>query len=278
MANRKPRLEKKKRPQSPAKSALAPVEAGNGARAIRLGVNVDHVATVRQARGTVYPDPVEIALLAAASGADSITIHLREDRRHIQNHDLERLLPRCPVPVNLELAVTPEMITIACRNKPRYVCLVPERREERTTEGGLDVVGNLEAVTEACTRLKGEGIATALFVAPDMAQLDAICSTGAPHIEIHTGTYADAPDMQRQADELQRIIEFARAARAAGLEVHAGHGLTLENVGPIAAIPEIVELNIGHSLIAYALFVGMPAAVAAMRRAMMEGRALAARG
>ena len=264
--------------RSAPKAAAAPAVVSQDMSPIRLGVNVDHAATVRQARGTTYPDPVEISLLAAAAGADSITLHLREDRRHIQDHDLERLMFRCPVPVNLEMAVTPEMVTIACRAHPRYVCLVPERREERTTEGGLDVATHREAIADACARLKGEGIAAALFVAPDLAQLDAIRSTGAPHIEIHTGTYADAAEPQYQAEELRRIAEFARAARAAGLEVHAGHGLTLDNVGPIAAIPEIVELNIGHSLIAYALFVGMPAAVAAMRRAITESRLPGRRG
>lgn len=267
----------KPHPRRPAPAKGAAVPAGEAAPRIRLGVNVDHVATVRQARGTPYPDPVELALLAAAAGADSITIHLREDRRHIQDHDLERLLPRCPVPVNLEMAVTPEMVTIACRARPRYVCLVPEKREERTTEGGLDVAGNRDPVAEACARLKGEGITTALFVDPDPAQLDAIRSTGAPHIEIHTGTYADARDADSQARELRKIADFARLAQAAGLEVHAGHGLTLDNVGPIASVPEIVELNIGHSLMAYALFVGMPAAVAAMRRAMNESRLAALR-
>jgi pyridoxine 5-phosphate synthase len=239
---------------------------------IRLGVNVDHVATVRQARGTPYPDPVEIALIAAGAGADSITIHLREDRRHIQDHDLDRLLPRSPVPVNLEMAVTAEMIGIACRARPRYVCLVPERRQERTTEGGLDVAGARAEIADACARLRDAGIAVALFIDPDPRQLEAATGVGAPHLEIHTGTYAEAADPQRRAAELQKIATFARDAQRAGFEVHAGHGLTLENVGPIAAIPEIVELNIGHSLIACALSVGMPAAVAAMRRAMIEAR------
>jgi pyridoxine 5-phosphate synthase len=267
---------RRKKPQT-RRPDVRPVEAASprsdaATAPIRLGVNVDHVATVRQARGTPYPDPVEMALIAAASGADSITIHLREDRRHIQDHDLERLLPQCPVPVNLEMAVTPEMVTLACRTHPRYVCLVPERREERTTEGGLDVGTHRDAIVQACARLKGEGIAVALFVDPDLAQLEAIRATGAPHVEIHTGAYADAADEATRLAELRKIIEFARAAQAQGLEVHAGHGLNLDNVAAIAAIPEIVELNIGHALVAYAMFVGMPAAVAAMRRAMTVAR------
>lgn len=239
---------------------------------IRLGVNVDHIATVRQARGTAYPDPVEAALVAAAAGADSITIHLREDRRHIQDHDLQRLLPQATVPVNLEMAVTPEMIDIAVAARPRYACLVPERRQERTTEGGLDVRGHREEITAACTRLLEAGITPALFIDPELAQLEAALSTGAPHLEIHTGTYADAATSAVRQAELKKIADFARRARSAGFEVHAGHGLNLENVAPIAAIREIVELNIGHALIAYALFVGLPAAVAAMRRVMDEAR------
>jgi pyridoxine 5-phosphate synthase len=244
---------------------------------IRLGVNVDHIATVRQARGTPYPDPVEAALIAAAAGADSITVHLREDRRHIQDHDVTRLLQRCPVPVNLEMAVTPEMVTLACASRPRYVCLVPERREERTTEGGLDVAARPADIAEACARLAGAGIAVSLFVDPEPRQLDAARSTGAPHPEIHSGTYADAVDEGRRNAELGKIQRFALDARAAGFEVHAGHGLNLDNVGPIAAIEPVVELNIGHALVAYALFVGLPAAVAAMRRAMSEARGAIAR-
>lgn len=239
---------------------------------IRLGVNVDHAATLRQARGTPYPDPVEAALQAAAAGADSITVHLREDRRHIQDHDVERLVPRSPVPVNLEMAVTPEMVAFACRVRPRYACLVPERREERTTEGGLDVAGQAAQVGEACRRLAQAGIQVSLFIDPEPEQLRATLDCGAPHIEIHTGVYADAPDAASRAAELGKIAAFARAAHAAGLEVHAGHGLTLDNVGPMAAVAEIVELNIGHSIIGRALFVGMAAAVAEMRRAMIEAR------
>lgn len=239
---------------------------------IRLGVNVDHAATLRQARGTTYPDPVEAALQAAAAGADSITVHLREDRRHICDDDVERLVPRCPVPVNLEMAVTPEMVEFACRVRPRYACLVPERREERTTEGGLDVAGQRQQITAACDRLAQAGIAVSLFIDAEPEQLQATLDCGAPHIEIHTGRYCDAPTAAARAAELRKIAGFAHAARAAGLEVHGGHGLTLENVAPIAVIPEIVELNIGHSIIGRALFVGMAAAVAEMRRAMIEAR------
>lgn len=239
---------------------------------IRLGVNIDHTATLRQARGSRYPDPVEAGLLAAAAGADSITLHLREDRRHIQDGDLERLLPRSPVPVNLEIAVTPEMISIACRLRPRFVCLVPERRQERTTEGGLDLGAAGAAIGEACARLGQAGIDVALFVAPELEQLDAIRACGAPHLEVHTGRYADALTVAAEAAELERIRSFAAAARAAGLEVHAGHGLNMENVAPVAAIEDIVELNIGHWIIARSVFVGLPTAVAEMRRAMIEAR------
>jgi pyridoxine 5-phosphate synthase len=239
---------------------------------IRLGVNIDHAATLRQARGTPYPDPVEAALLAAAAGADSITLHLREDRRHIQDQDVERLLPRSPVPVNLEMAVTEEMVAFACRIRPRYVCLVPERREERTTEGGLDVAGQQQQVAGACARLARAGIEVSLFIDAEPPQLQAALQTGAPHVEIHTGGYADALTVNAQTQELGKIAAFAGAARAAGLEVHAGHGLNLDNVAPIAAIPDIVELNIGHAIVGRALFVGLPAAVAEMRRAMAEAR------
>lgn len=238
---------------------------------IRLGVNVDHVATVRQARGTDYPDPVEAGLVAAAAGADSITIHLREDRRHIQEHDVRRLKARCPVPINLEMAITEEMLLFACRVKPRYACLVPERRQELTTEGGLDVAGQRKAVAAACARLARAGIETALFIDPDPRQLDAALASGAPHIEIHTGRYAEVRG-RRQQTELARIARFAEMARQAGLEVHAGHGLHPGNVAAVSRIESIVELNIGHSIIARALFVGLPAAVAEMRRAMINAR------
>lgn len=239
---------------------------------LRLGVNIDHVATVRQARGTAYPDPVEAGLLAAAAGADSITLHLREDRRHIQERDVRALIADCPVPINLEMAVTPEMIAFACRVKPAFVCLVPERRQELTTEGGLDVAAHCAAVTAACAKLARAGIAVALFIDPAPAQLKAARATGAPHLEIHTGTYADAHGA-KQTRELARIERFAVQAQAQGFEVHAGHGLHLDNVAPIARIVPIVELNIGHSIIARALFGGLAAAVAEMRRAMHVARA-----
>ncbi|MGQ0501800.1 MAG: pyridoxine 5'-phosphate synthase [Panacagrimonas sp.] len=238
---------------------------------IRLGVNVDHVATLRQARGTSYPDPVEAALMAAGAGAESITIHLREDRRHIQDHDLTRLIATCPVPVNLELALTDEMLAIASRAAPRYACLVPERRAEITTEGGLDVVRHLADIRDACAELADAGIAAALFIDPDPRQLDAALKSGAPHIEIHTGKYCEA-EGTAAAQELELIRRFARSAFEAGLEVHAGHGLTTANLTAIAAIPEIVELNIGHALIARAVFIGLPAAVMEFRRAMSEAR------
>ena len=238
---------------------------------LRLGVNVDHVATLRQARGTPYPDPVEAALLAAGAGADSITIHLREDRRHIQDHDLARLSKVCTVPINLEMAVTPTMVAIGVAARPKYVCLVPERREERTTEGGLDVVANFAAVKSACEQLVAVGSLVSLFIAADMAQLEAAKASGAPNLEIHTGGYADAEGAACEA-ERARIAAFAKAASAAGFGVHAGHGLNVENVAPIAAIPEIVELNIGHALIARAVFIGLPAAIAELRSAMLAVR------
>ena len=239
---------------------------------LRLGVNVDHVATIRQARGTPYPDPVEAGLLAAKAGADSITIHLREDRRHIQEHDVERMLAETPVPVNLEMAVTPAMIALARKARPHYCCLVPERRQELTTEGGLDVAGQLPKVRKACAQLAQAGIAVALFVDPDSRQLEACVESGAPHVEIHTGTYADATREATRAKELRRITTFARDAGRAGLEVHAGHGLNLHNVGAVAAIREVVELNIGHSIVARALYVGFPQAVKEMRQAMDKAR------
>lgn len=238
---------------------------------IRLGINIDHVATLRQARGTVYPDPVDAACVAAGAGADSITLHLREDRRHIQDHDLTRLVAACPVPVNLEVAVTDEMLAIASRASPHCACLVPERREEITTEGGLDVARNLGRVREACAELADANICVALFIDADPRQLEAALKTGARHIEIHTGRYCDAEGEVR-GRELDAIARFAREASRAGLEVHAGHGLTVQNVARIAAIPEIVELNIGHAIIARSVFIGLAAAVAEMRRAMVESR------
>lgn len=239
---------------------------------LRLGVNVDHVATIRQARGTLYPDPVQAGLLAAKAGADSITIHLREDRRHIQEHDVARMLDETPVPVNLEMAVTPAMVKLARAARPHYCCLVPERRQELTTEGGLDVAGQLRKVRQACAQLAEAGIAVALFVDPHPRQLEACLKSGAPHVEIHTGTYADTARDTARARELRRVSAFARDAAAAGLEVHAGHGLNLHNVAAVAAIPDIVELNIGHSIVARALYVGFPQAVKEMKQAMGKAR------
>ncbi len=247
------------------------VSAGDKRRALRLGVNVDHVATVRQARGTRYPDPAEAARLALAAGADRITVHLREDRRHIHDRDVAALVEYDRARINLEMAVTPAMLALACTLKPAFVCLVPEKRAELTTEGGLDVAGQLEAVSSACARLAKAGIAVSLFIDADPRQLKAAHASGAPQLEIHTGRYADARGAARAA-ELWRITRFAKAAVRAGFEVHAGHGLTVDNVAPIARIPELVELNIGHSIIARALFVGLPAAVAEMRMAMDDGR------
>lgn len=239
---------------------------------LRLGVNVDHVATLRQARGTAYPDPVEAAMIAQGAGADGITVHLREDRRHIQDDDVERLLARAQVPVNLEMAAVPAMAEIAERLIPPRACLVPERRAEVTTEGGLDVRNHGMAIADTVARLRAVGTRVSLFVDPDSAQLDAILASGAPAVEMHTGAYADAVDAEARECELARLRDFSAAAAAVGLEVHAGHGLHTANVGAVAAIDEIVELNIGHAIIADAIFQGLPAAIAAMRRAMLRAR------
>ncbi|MDH4073139.1 MAG: pyridoxine 5'-phosphate synthase [Gammaproteobacteria bacterium] len=236
-----------------------------------LGVNVDHVATLRQARGTDYPDPVEAALIAEKAGADSITLHLREDRRHIQDHDLERLALLMQTHMNLEMAVTEEMIAVAGRIRPSDCCLVPEKREELTTEGGLDVAGQLDKVSDACRRLASHSIRVSLFVDPDPAQLDAAVRAGAPVVELHTGAYADASGAF-QEKELRRIVEAARCGDDLGLIVNAGHGLHYENVAPIAKIPQIVELNIGHAIVARAVFDGFAKAVGEMKRVMTEAR------
>lgn len=236
-----------------------------------LGVNIDHVATVRQARGTDYPDPVEAALLAERAGADSITLHLREDRRHIQDDDLERLKAVMQTHMNLEMAVTDEMLAIAVGIQPQDCCLVPEKREELTTEGGLDAAGQLDKVARACGKLAGSGIRVSLFIDPDPRQLDAAVTVGAPVVELHTGAYADAASGEQDA-ELQRIVEAAAYGQRIGLTVHAGHGLHYENVKPVAEIPEIVELNIGHAIIARAIFDGFTSAVRDMKRLMTEAR------
>jgi len=239
---------------------------------ILLGVNVDHVATLRQARGTDYPDPLEAALLAERSGADSITVHLREDRRHIQDHDVERMALSLTTHMNLEMAVTDEMLRIAGEIAPTDCCLVPEHRAELTTEGGLDVAGQKARIAEACAELAGCGIRAALFIDPDPRQLDASLEVGAPVVELHTGCFADAvSDAEREA-ELQRVISAAEYGAGLGLRIHAGHGLHAANVQPIAAIEQIVELNIGHSLVAQAVFSGLGPAVAEMKRLMVEAR------
>ncbi len=237
-----------------------------------LGVNVDHIATLRQARGTRYPDPVQAALLAEQAGADSITVHLREDRRHIQDADLPLLQSLLQTRMNLELAVSPDIIAIACRLRPADCCLVPERRAELTTEGGLDVQRHFAAVVDACSQFRAHGIRSGLFIDADERQIEAAVRTGAPVIELHTGGYADASTSEQRAAELYRIAQAARLAAGAGLEVHAGHGLNYHNVGPIAAIPEIVELNIGHAIVARALFTGLAAAVADMKNLLRDAR------
>jgi pyridoxine 5-phosphate synthase len=238
---------------------------------IHLGVNVDHVATLRQARGTRYPDPVMAALLAEQSGADSITVHLREDRRHIQARDFEVLLRTVQTRVNLEMAMTDTMVDFAVRHRPSDCCLVPERREELTTEGGLDVAGQVQRVAAACRKLAEHGIRVSLFIDPDEAQIAASAAAGAPVVELHTGAYADASG-SAAAIELERIRAAAQRASALGLTVHAGHGLNYHNVVAVAAIPEIVELNIGHAVVAQALFDGFAGAVAKMKALMVAAR------
>lgn len=239
---------------------------------IHLGVNIDHVATLRQARGTTYPRPRDAARIAELSGADSITVHLREDRRHIQDHDLYEITAVMRTHMNLEMAVTDEMIGIAEKVRPSDVCLVPEKREELTTEGGLDVVGQQAFIAAACARLREHDIRVALFIDPEPAQIDASAAAGAQVVELHTGTYADAPSRRVQAAELERIRAGSEHAASLGLTVHAGHGLHYHNVGPIAAIDEIVELNIGHAIIAQALFDGLGQAVARMKTLMQDAR------
>jgi len=239
---------------------------------IRLGVNVDHVATVRQARASASPDPVEAALSAIKGGADGITLHLREDRRHIQDHDLERLSKVITVPMNLEMAVTPEMLAIAQRIKPEWCCLVPEKREELTTEGGLDVMAQEEKIKKFCEDLAAAGIKVSLFIAPDLAQIDAAKRCGVAAIELHTGAYAKEAWNENETKELDKIIKAAEYAAELGLIVNAGHGLDRANVGPIATIALINELNIGHSLVADAIFVGLEEATRRMKHEMLEAR------
>lgn len=239
---------------------------------IYLGVNIDHVATLRQARGTTYPRPAEAVRLAETAGADSITVHLREDRRHIQDHDLDEINEVMRTHMNLEMAVTDEMVEIARRIGPSDVCLVPEKREELTTEGGLDVAGQADKVSGACTELGEAGIRVSLFIDPDRAQLDAAAAAGAPVVELHTGKYADSVAGE-QATELERIIDAAAYGHSLGLVINAGHGLHYQNVKPIARIEQVVELNIGHAIIARAVFDGLGSAVTEMKRLMFEARA-----
>ena len=239
---------------------------------ILLGVNIDHVATLRNARGTKYPDPVHAAEIAERAGAAGITIHLREDRRHINDRDVRILRETLQTRMNLEMAVTDEMVGIALNTQPEFVCLVPEKREELTTEGGLNVLGQLEKVKAATKTLSDAGIKVSLFIDADKEQIDAAVECGAPFIELHTGAYADAETEEAQQDELKKIAAGASYAAAKGLIVNAGHGLTYHNVEAIAALPEIYELNIGHSIMGRAVFDGLEKAVADMHRIMLGAR------
>ncbi|MGO9787075.1 MAG: pyridoxine 5'-phosphate synthase [Stellaceae bacterium] len=240
-------------------------------RPLRLGVNIDHVATIRNARGGRHPDPVRAARLAASAGADGITAHLREDRRHISDDDIARLARELSVPLNLEMAATEPMLEIALRHKPHAACLVPERRNELTTEGGLDAAGAAERLLPLVARLGAVGIRVSLFIDPDIRQLEAAKQLGAPVVELHTGAYCEAEGASRQR-ELQRLTAAAEMAESLGLECHAGHGLGFDNVGPVASIPTIVELNIGHFLIGEAIFSGLDSAVKRMRAVMDKAR------
>ena len=238
---------------------------------LRLGVNIDHVATVRNARGSGYPDPVRAALIAAEAGADGITAHLREDRRHITDEDIARLSAELPVPLNLEMAATDEMLAIALRHRPHAACIVPEKREERTTEGGLDAAGQLESLRPFVDKLGEAGIRVSLFIEPDERQVEAAMRLTAPVVEFHTGRYAGL-DGEQRGIELRRVAEAAALAAKNGIEPHAGHGLTYDNVAPIAAIPQLRELNIGHFLIGEAMFVGLEESVRRMREIMDSAR------
>jgi len=238
---------------------------------LRLGVNIDHVATIRNARGGDHPDPVRAAEIVAAVGGDGITAHLREDRRHIRDDDLARIQAATSLPLNLEMAATDEMLEIALRHKPHAACIVPEKREERTTEGGLDAAGQHNRLAPVVGRLLDAGIRVSLFIAPEPQQIEAAMRLGAPVVEFHTGEYAHA-EGEEQAGELKRIADMAALAAKNGIEPHAGHGLTYENVQPIAAIPQLAELNIGHYLIGEAIFTGLESAVRRMRELMDEAR------
>jgi pyridoxine 5-phosphate synthase len=238
---------------------------------LRLGVNIDHVATIRNARGGLHPDPVRAAHMAAAAGADGITAHLREDRRHISDRDMERLANEITLPLNFEMAATEEMVAIALRHRPHAACIVPEKREERTTEGGLDVAGQFASLKPLVARLVDAGIRVSMFVEADPRQLDAARALGAPVVELHTGAYCDAEGAERDR-ELARIVAAAAHAEAIGLECHAGHGLSYDTVKPVAAIRSVMELNIGHFLVGEAIFVGLDASIRHMRRLMDEAR------
>ncbi|PJG48294.1 pyridoxine 5'-phosphate synthase [Sphingobium sp. LB126] len=234
---------------------------------LRLGVNIDHVATIRNARGGEHPDPVKAALLAVKAGADGITAHLREDRRHIRDEDIATLMAALTVPLNLEMAATREMLGIALRHRPHAACIVPEKREERTTEGGLDAARQIEALRPIVEALGEAGVRVSLFIEADPAQIEAAIRLGAPVVEFHTGRYAHVTGAER-AEELRRIADAAALAAKNGIEAHAGHGLTFDNVGPIAAIPQVAELNIGHFLIGEAIFSGLEGSIREMRRQM----------
>ena len=238
---------------------------------LRLGVNIDHVATVRNARGAGYPDPVRAGLIAAAAGADGITAHLREDRRHITDDDIARLSAELPIPLNFEMAATEEMLAIALSHRPHAACIVPEKREERTTEGGLDAAGQHNHLAFYCERLRDAGVRVSLFIEPDPRQVEAAIRLGAPVVEVHTGRYAHL-DGEAQAAELRRIADMAALAAKNGIEPHAGHGLNFDNVAPIAAIPQLAELNIGHFLIGEAIFTGLETSVRRMRQLMDAAR------
>jgi pyridoxine 5-phosphate synthase len=238
---------------------------------LRLGVNIDHVATIRNARGGLHPDPLRAVRIVEAAGGDGITVHLREDRRHIRDEDLVALMAGTDLPVNLEMAATEEMVEIALRHKPHAACIVPERREERTTEGGLDAAGQHNTLAPLVARLNDAGIRVSLFIEPDARQIDAAIRLRAPVVELHTGKYAHS-EGEVQTDELRRLSDAAALAAKNGIEPHAGHGLTFDNVGPIAAIPQIAELNIGHFLVGEAIFIGLDASIREMRARMDAAR------
>ena len=240
-------------------------------RSLRLGVNIDHVATIRNARGGLMPDPLRAAMIAAEAGADGITAHLREDRRHISDHDIARLSRDIDLPLNLEMAATDEMLSIALGHRSHAACIVPERREERTTEGGLDVAGQRDHLRRFVEELGGAGIRVSLFIEPDPRQIEAAVAIGAPVVELHTGAYCEAVGPARKT-ELARLTEAVRLAAAGGLEAHAGHGLTYDTVAPVAALPEVRELNIGHFLVGEAIFVGLAEAIRGMRTRMDAAR------